>query len=64
MALRTNINNRLRGGGDGSHRFEVSDTFACCMPGLRAQQALLLEDETRANQQTTRYCKYYSDDLD
>jgi hypothetical protein len=38
-----------------AHRFQVSDTLACCVPGLRAQQTLLLENEARADEDTAEY---------
>lgn len=44
-------------------RSQVSNTLACCVPGLRAQQTLLLENETRADQDTADYGENDANDL-
>ncbi len=46
-----------------AYRFQVSDTLACCVPGLRAQQTLLLENEARADEDAAKYGEDDTNDL-
>jgi len=47
-----------------AYRFEIGYTFTGCLPGLRAQQTLFLEDEAGADEDTTGYGEDDADDLE
>lgn len=51
-------------GWNGTDRFEVGDTLACGMPGLRAQEAFFLEHEAGAYEETADDGKDDTDDLE
>jgi hypothetical protein len=46
-----------------TYGFQVSDTFTGCVPGLRAQQTSLFEDEARPDEDPTDECQNYANDL-
>jgi hypothetical protein len=47
-----------------TYGFQVGDPLTRCMPGLRAQQTLLLEDEAGSDEDTARYREDDASDLD
>ena len=47
-----------------THRFQIRNTFPCLSARLRAQKALLLEDETRAYQTSTSNRQDNTNDLE
>ena len=46
-----------------THRFEICYTLACSLTLLRPEEALLLEDETRADEKAAGNCENDADDL-
>jgi hypothetical protein len=46
-----------------TYGFQVGDPLTRCVPGLRAQQTFLLEDEAGSDEDTTKYCEDDANDL-